>query len=235
MPDLEDTPTEGEPDTPVDAAQGAEATEAPPWGDDFDAGKAWNTITTQRQAEKELKEELRQIREDREAFLKFTEQHHRDLLADEEDEAAGSEEDVEFEDDDQIAPVRKDLDEIKAWQQEREAERVAAQIRTDLTAINEGSDWELDQFDHEQIVAAASRDPKGFDKAALERAHKSYIDRLNKAGEVYVERAKKPKPKPSHVPNGGKAATGTTPVSEMTTAQREKFMLDRAAELMSGS
>jgi len=45
------------PDAP-DADKPADKTTAPPWGEDFDAARAWQTITAQRTAEAELKAKL---------------------------------------------------------------------------------------------------------------------------------------------------------------------------------
>lgn len=219
---------------PDEAAQDAAVQEAasPPWGDDFDPERAWKTITNLRQFEKQAKE-FERLQSD-ESYRDEWVRKHYSFVEDEPGDADDSDE-VDFEEDDPVKPLTEKLTALEKWQQEREAERVANQIREDLTAINDGSDWELDDYDRELIVANASRDPRGFNRDALERAHKTYIDRLNRAGEVHVERAKKPKPSPSHVPKGGTAATGTKNVSEMTTREREQFMIERAQQMMSGS
>lgn len=55
MPDAPDAkPDEAKPDAPKPDAE----TSTPPWGDDFDAARAWATITSQREAEQALKAEI---------------------------------------------------------------------------------------------------------------------------------------------------------------------------------
>lgn len=59
MPDAPDTKAdEATPEAPkTDAAE----TTTPPWGDDFDAARAWATITRQREAEQELKARVTEL------------------------------------------------------------------------------------------------------------------------------------------------------------------------------
>ena len=50
-------------EVPEGAADGgAKGEQAPPWGDDFDPARAWQTIQAQRAAESELKKELAEFR-----------------------------------------------------------------------------------------------------------------------------------------------------------------------------
>lgn len=55
MPDAPDAPNA---DTD---AKPADKTSTPPWGDDFDAARAWATITRQREAEQELKARVTEL------------------------------------------------------------------------------------------------------------------------------------------------------------------------------
>lgn len=231
MPDLEDTPVEGELDTSAEAAQGASETEAPPWGDDFKPEQAWRTITTQREAEKELKERLRRIEEDEETRAELLRKWGYEVT---DDEDVSGEEDFEFEDDDQLAPVTAKLGELEQWKADQETKEMAAQIREDLTGIHGESEWDLDDEDRQDIVSRAARDPKGFNRDALERAHKYYIDRWERAATQGVERAKKPRPKPSHVTAAGKAATDTKNIVDMTPDEHRAWARERFKERAQG-
>ena len=201
------------------------APEAEPTDDTEDLGalkRAYERVKTERQ---EARDELRRIREDEETRAELLKEWGYEVAEDKPEEEA-EDDDIEF--DDPIAPVKSKLDELTKWQQEREAERMAEQIRNDLTSINEGSDWELDDFDRQQIVNTAARDPKGFDRGALERAHQAYLARLEKAAERGVERAKTP-PKPPHVTQAGKAGVKTPNLDDDT--ERQQWMAERLADL----
>lgn len=52
-------PEENQQETPPTGSTEKPATQ--PWGDDFDPNRAWNTIQTQREQEKQLKEKINQI------------------------------------------------------------------------------------------------------------------------------------------------------------------------------
>lgn len=58
MPDAPDAATANE-DKP--ATKPAESSSTPPWGDDFDAARAWATITSQREAEQALKARVSEL------------------------------------------------------------------------------------------------------------------------------------------------------------------------------
>lgn len=230
MSDQSDVPA----NEPVEVAQDATVQDAAiehPWGDDFDPERAWKTIQNLRQFEKTAKE-FERIQSDETARTEWLRgQGYEVETADADD----SEEEL-FEEDDPVAPVRKDLDELKTWQREREQERINGLIKADLDSYNEDSGWDLDDDDRADIVARATRlNPKGFGPDDLKKAHEAFIARLNRAGENGVEKAKKPKPSPSHVPSGGKAATGTKNVAEMNTREREAWMVQRAQEMNAGS
>lgn len=228
MPDLEDTPVEGEPEPSAEAAQGATETETPPWGDDFDASKAWSTITKQRESEKELKEELRRIREDETARTELLQEWGYELADDDEDSSEEGDNDIEFEDQAPDGEVRDPR--VDALLAEREQQR----IRTDIDRFNEGSDWELDDDDREQIeLRARLKHPKGFGPKELEQAHKWYVERLDAKAQVALERAKKPKPKPPHVPAGGKPATEIPDLDDRN--ERRRWMQEQLQQRQAAS
>src|SRR5688500_13361811 len=105
---------------PEEAAQVA-ATEpaAPPWGDDFDAQRAWETITKLRGFEKQAKE-FERIQSDDDARAEWLKSQGYEIADDEPDD---SDDEELFEEDDPIAPVRTELEEIKQWKAQQEAEK----------------------------------------------------------------------------------------------------------------
>ncbi len=89
---IEDTETEAEETT---GAQGA-TEDTHPWGDDFDPARAWSTIQQQREAENNLKNENRtlkeqaefasRLREDPQALREFLEEQGYEFELDDDDE-----------------------------------------------------------------------------------------------------------------------------------------------------
>lgn len=212
---------------PEEAAQDAAVTEpaAPPWGDDFDAERAWKTIQNLRGFEKQAKE-FERIQSDEDARAEWLKSHGYEI----EDADVDSDDDEELfaDEDDVVAPLKSKLEEIEQWKAEQEAEKNAARIRKDLATFNEGSDWDLDDDDREAIVERAARqNPKGFGPDELKKAHAWFIARLDRAAEAAVERAKTPKKKAPHVPAAGQAATEVPDLDDHDA--RVRHMLERMA------
>jgi hypothetical protein len=215
---------------PEEAADTAVEPTSPPWGDDFDAQRAWDTIQKLRPFEKQARE-FERIKTDEEARAAFIKELGYEFADD--DEPDVPEEEL-FEDDDPVAPLNKKLTELEQWKQQQEAKETANQIRQDLDAIHGDSDWELDDKARRWIVHEASQDPKGFDRAALERAHKDLIDQWEQIAARGVERAKKPKPKAPHITAAGKPATGTKSITDMTPEEHRQWARERYGQLQQG-
>ena len=163
---MSDDPTETVEETVEEPAPAQEPVAEDP-GEDVGALKrAYQRVKDERQ---QAKEELRRIREDEDARAALLKEWGYEVA---DDEADTSEEDL-FEDDDPTAPLKKDLDEIKEWRAQQEQERERAAITADIVAINEGSDWELDDHDRAVIEAWArsSASGKQFTRANLEQSH----------------------------------------------------------------
>lgn len=209
---------------PGEAAQDA-ATESasPPWGTDFDAERAWKTIQTLRPFEKQAKE-FERIQSDEQARAEWLKSLGYEL-ADDEDE--DSEEEL-FEDDDPVKPLNEKLTRLEQWQEKQEAKEMAVQIRTDLDDINKDSDWDLDDEDRQDIVSRAARDPKGFNRDALERAHKAFTERLARAEKRNTEQYRNSKKAPTPPPTG-KAGEQAFDRKTATDAQRRKNRTTRIA------
>lgn len=209
---------EAETDTQGDVTSDAPTT--PPWGDDFQAEKAWSTIQAQRAAEKELKSELQRLKrleEDENAWL----EHGREKFPDQFAADDESPEDEFLEDDDEPEVMTKA--EFKAWQAEQEAARLAEanqqQFAADLDRFV--GDRELSEYGNGWIHNQTYDGPEDLEKAV--NSWFDYEDEL---------RGSKPRnKKAAHVVTGGKAVTGTVDYSEMTRDQINEHMVARARAL----
>jgi hypothetical protein len=217
---------------PGEAAQDAATEQAsPPWGDDFDAQRAWDTITKLRAFEKPARE-FERIKSDEDARAEFLKELGYEFAEDDEPDTPDEE---LFDDDDPVAPLNEKLTQLEQWKQQQEAKEAAAAIRSDLDTFNEGSDWELDDDDRQAIVARANRqNPNGFGPDELRKAHDWFIARLDRAAEAAVERAKTPKPKAPHVTAAGKPATGTKPIEDMTPEEHRAWARERYQQMNQG-
>lgn len=211
MSDDLNLPVDETPEVPADVQEVADANPE-------DVGALRRALEREREERRQAKEELRRIREDETARTELLKEWGYEV----EDDAP---EDDLFEDDDPVAPLKSDLDELKQWRAQQEAEKTAAQIRKDLSDIHGENEWALGEDAREWIVYQASRDPKGFDRGALERAHKQLIDQWEGIAAQGVERAKKPKPKASHVTAAGEPATEVRDLDD--PQERVRYMLER--------
>lgn len=206
------------PDDPLEAAESAETaqgaveseTTAPPWGDDFSPEKAWNTITQQRESEKELKERLReaeQVWEDEQAL--------RERLQAKGFEFADAEEDDDEDDDDEPRFLtRQEFEEKERQRDLAESNRAFAQDLKELT-----SERELSKHGRDLIV---SRYQRGDFKNAsdLQAALKEWYeweDSLREDG----KRSRPKPPTPPAPPGAGKAGDQEFDRRNATAAQRK--------------
>jgi hypothetical protein len=189
-------------DEPVEAAQSApETTDAPPpWGEDFDAARAWQTITHQRRREAELEAVGYEVEED-----------------DIEDDEPGTNPDV--------AALKQQLDDLAQWREQREAEERAAAFNADVDRLAEEADVELDSDDREWIAYRASKAQGGFTPEAVQAAFKALYDRDIARAQRYGERLKNSKKAPVVSPPGVPATPAPTDLDDPQA--RVKFMLER--------
>lgn len=220
MSDQSDVPAT-EPDEAAQVAAEQQPA-SPPWGDDFDAQRAWDTITKLRGFEKQAKE-FERIQSDEEARTAWLKSQGYEFA--ESDEASDSDE-LEFEDDD--APQQEFRDpRVDALLEERARE----QIKTDLDRFNADSGWELDDDDRRRIEVDARLlgGDKGFGPAELEKAHKAYIERLDRAAEARQPKPKTPVPTP---PSSGRAGEQQFDRKGATSQQRRAERQARIAAMV---
>jgi hypothetical protein len=211
-------------DEPVEAAQSApETTDAPPpWGEDFDAARAWQTITHQRRREAELEavaKEFERLKSDPDAQKEFI-------------SGLGYEvEEDDIEDDDEpgvnpdVAALKQQLDDLAQWREQREAEERAAAFNADVDRLAEEADVELDSDDREWIAYRASKAQGGFTPEAVQAAFKALYDRDIARAQRYGERLKNSKKAPVVSPPGVPATPAPTDLDDPQA--RVKFMLER--------
>lgn len=198
-------------DTPDETEQGSvpDASSPAPWGDNFDAGRAWNTITHLRDREKELEpshkaiERLRQG-EDLDTFREIAAAHGW-TIPEEVEEEQGQQDFLDEEDPyaPKIGELRSEIDPIKEWVQEQQVEQALGAFNTHLDKLA-GDDFELDEDDRSFLLAASVQG--GFNEKATEAAFTKYKAALERRAQGAQQTYKESKKAP-HVTSAGKPGT----------------------------
>lgn len=220
------------PDEATADAQGAvqAETSSPPWGEDFDADRAWRSIQAGRETEKELKERLRAEQsawDDEDAVYKRISEKFPHWLEDGTQDSV--DDDDEFEDDDPRDQELKELRERQAAHDEWIAEQKnQAQMRAyhaDVDEVQTAKEVVFDEDDRVLIAqkAASYTDGQGFGKKELEKAVDWLIARDERIAQTRLEQVKSSKRAP-HVSAAGKAGTGPQP--DMDTLEGRKAFYD---------
>lgn len=148
-PEVPDTPDAEEQAPTADEQQGS----TPPWGEDFDAERAWSTIQTQRQAEKDLKArvgEYEQLLADPDALLSRL---GYEVAADEEPQAPGGyEEQQEY---DPVAEMRGELDQLQGTIAQQQAQEIQREMGEHIDTLLTESDLKLTRKQRDAIAAEA--------------------------------------------------------------------------------
>jgi hypothetical protein len=210
-------------DEPVEAAQSApETTDAPPpWGEDFDAARAWQTISHLRSRETELEKQAREyerLQSDPDAQKEFLANLGYEVEEDDiEDDEPGT--------NPEVSALKQQLDDLAAWRERREAEERAAAFNADVNRLAEEADVELDDDDREWIAYRASKAQGGFTPEAVQSAFKALYDRDIARAQRYGERLKNSKKAPVVSPPGVPATPAPTDLDDPQA--RVKYMLER--------
>jgi hypothetical protein len=186
--------------------------------DTEDVGALKRALDREREERRQAKEELRRIREDETARAELLKEWGYEV----EDEVPDEE---LFADDDPVAPLKSELEEIKQWKQEQQQQQVIEAFDKQVDKLEEGSEWELEHDDRQWIWDHASRTKNGLSVESIQEAHKALIARYERIAESAVERAKKPRPKAPHVTPGGEPATEVRNLDDHS--ERVKHMLER--------
>jgi hypothetical protein len=205
---MSDDPTQAA--EPAETAQGAvesEAPIAPPWGDDFNPERAWKTILTQRDREKELESDAKAWKRFRE-----DEEFRRQELA-----GLGYELNEDTDEEEYDQPQFVSREEFERWQHEQQAAASAQAFTQDLKELTR--ERELSKHGRELITARFQRgDFSGPDdlKTALDEWY-AYEDSLKESG---LRSRPKPPTSPSP-PQPGRAGDAEFDRRSATPAQRK--------------
>lgn len=202
---------------PVEAA--AEATTPPPWGDDFNPERAWNTIQKQRDREKELEaeaKELHRLRNDPEAQKEFLESLGFEVPEDDDEPEETVEDD----------PINPRLSALEQKIQEREAAEAAKAFEDHLDELAKGKELELTPRQRKQILRDSI--DAGFSPEATEKAFNELVDELTDYERRAIERYTGSKKTPT-VPPSSKSATQTPDLDDPKA--RQAWLKERAEAL----
>lgn len=212
-----------DPAAEADPVEETSTTSPPPWGEDFQPERAWQTITHLRGREKELESDakaFKRLREDEDARREFLAELGYEVADDEED----SEEEVtdSYEEEETPSEYQKRLEALEAREQERQANAAVQQFKDHVTDLAAKAEVELDDDDVEFLFTKSVN--QGFTEKATEAAFEKYVER-NKAREAQIlERYRGAKKAPAVVPDGKSASQ----VPNLDNARdRQAWMLER--------
>lgn len=137
-------PDAAPPETPAEATE-----EAPPWGDDFDPQRAWNTIQTQRARETQLEQQIKALREDPQALNEFLSELGYELPDDEDDTDEDEFLDEDPDDDDEDDPLAARLKALEQKLAEQEQKEAAKAEEAVLNQMLEGVEKQFASIDGE--------------------------------------------------------------------------------------
>lgn len=233
MPDDPNIPAE-QPETtaPVDeTSTEAAAPEAPPWGDDFDPARAWNTIKNLREHEKKAKE-FERIQSDEDARREWL-----TSLGYEIDDGENEEEAYEPLDED-TDPIVAQLSELSEWKESKEQEAYEQKRAADWAGFGEhisnlASEAKMDLSDKDkQRIAVECADKNGWPIGPNEakKVFDEFMAEREEFRKKVIEEFRSSKKAPT-ISSGGKTATGTTDVADMDSEQFNQWMAERARAL----
>ena len=207
---------------PTQAAESAEIAQSavesegppPPWGDDFNPERAWQTITHLRGREKELESEAKtwkQFREDEE----FRRQQLAELGYEFEEEQEDEDDDYEEEESKPLQDPR--VDQILAERAQERYERDLSRFKGDRELSQQAKDW---------IGYTTSR--TGNSPEALEKAVNAWFEYEDGLRETVKRERPKP-PTPPATPQSGRAGEAEIDRKSTTASQRRQARRDRIA------
>jgi hypothetical protein len=190
-----------------------------PDGTPFDSAR-WDSYVQHTKAEKaELKQQLEQangVWEDEQAALARFREKFPHLVQDEEP----APETPDYEEDDPIAPLRSDLDELKEWKQQRDAER--AQATFDREVVEEAGERSLSRQAKDWILQETVR--LGNGRENLAKATKAWLE--------FEDELRGPQRKPAPTPpQPGKAAEVDPNASKDPEQRRRARRAQMAAQI----
>lgn len=201
----------------------AESTETPPWGDDFDPGKAWSTIQNLRGESKELKQFQQDAREKLELLEALRDpQRQAEALRDFGIELEDTEDRDEEDDGGDPYLTREEWDRHNAEQQAQRAEQA---FTDDLNGLAKGADVELSEWDRARLYGRTMQ--LGADADALKKALDELVDDRKASEKEAIERYRKSKGGPRVLPGGSPATDDNNRLDIPDDAERHRRMTER--------
>lgn len=192
--------------------QGEVEESSPPWGEDFQPEKAWKTITTQRESERELKERLKQeqsVWDDEDALRERLKAAGFEIAEDEED--VDDDEDLASYEDESQSEYDKRIAALEAREQERQANAAVQQFKDHVNELAAKAEIELDDDDVEFLFTKSVN--QGFTEKATEAAFEKYVERQKFREAQILERYRGSKKAP-HISSSGQAASKTVDLDD---------------------
>lgn len=234
---------QNDPVTPDEAEQGSvpDASSPAPWGDDFDAQRAWNTISHLRDRERELEPshkayERLQGGDDLDTFRDLAEKYGFEIPEGEEEPGEDFFKDVPADDiyTPRINEVAAKVDPIAEWVENQQLEQALGAFNKHLDTLaqeasTDDDTFELDEDDRSLLLAASVH--AGFNEKATVDAFTKYKARIDarrgveEAAEAQAQEAYKQSKKAPHVTSAGKP--GTEVPSLDTHADRKQWYADQ--------
>jgi hypothetical protein len=209
-----------EPDTAPDTET---TNEAPPWGEDFDAQRAWNTIQNLRTREKELEKaakEYERLTSDPDAYYEHgTRQGWVELDDDPEQEP-----EAESTDD----PTARDVAELKAWKEQQDQERALNAFNSDLDRLAGDAEVELTPAQRKLIMVESLNN--GWNQEATQKAFESLKSDLDAYEQRVIERYRNSKKAPSPPRAGKQGEAEFDPTDRDERQKRMEAIIASAAE-----
>ena len=230
-----------EPDEAAEAAEAAQSavdTEGspPPWGDDFNPERAWQTITHLRGREKELESDAKawkRLQEDEEARLEFARQHF-DFADDDDDEAEQGSGLYDEEDDTEDQPLTRR--EWQEWQAQQETNGMWGQFDTHLTTLADEAKVPLSDGDRLRLkIEAAGKDGRPAGPQATEKAFQKLVAEREEFRKSALDDYLKSKRAPNSPPQPGRAGETEFDRKNATAQQRREERQRRLAAIAEGN
>jgi hypothetical protein len=183
-------------DVSADAAQSAETDAPPPWGDDFNADRAWKTISHQRRREAELEPDAKSWKRFRE-----DDEYRREVLSELGYEVGGDDDNLEedFEDDTPTDDPR--LSKFEKFIEEQQAKEANQQFNDHLDTLS--GENKLSKKERDWLKAESVQN--GFTPQATEKAYKEFVEWRDERDKAAVERYTKSKQAPNTPPQPGRS------------------------------
>lgn len=205
----------------AETATAEESTDKAPWGDDFDAERAWNTIQNLRSENKSVKEEQRKsLLTDDEFAAELLRERGWEFDSGEEDE------DLDLDEEEDDDPHERRLSQLEQQQQAQQQEAALAEFDGHLDRLASKAEVELSDSERGYLLSVSH--DAGFTPKSTEKAFEGWLEDRKAHDKAVIERYVKSK---QEAPGGFKAGSEATEKLDMSDDQvRQKWMAEQWAQ-----